>query len=151
MKTCCPQSIATGSSLSRPRITSSWDMRSKMHVLEHAGSRGELFTIDLHPTQDELFLTGGDDKDVVLWDKRKPNERLKTFTNHEDTVTRVEWCPYNNVLFSSSGADRKVCIWDKSKVGKEQTAEEKIDGPPELLVRLMSHPVYPCRTQEQGG
>lgn len=105
-----------------------------MPVLEHPGSRAEIFSVDTHPVQEELYLTAGEDKDIVLWDKRRTDQRLKTFTNHEDTVSRVEWCPHNPALFSSASADRKVCIWDKSKIGKEQTTEEKIDGPPELLV-----------------
>jgi WD40 repeat protein len=71
-----------------------------------------------------------------MWDKRKPNDRVKTFSNHDDVVNKVEWCPQNSMLFSSASSDRKVNIWDISKIGKEQTAEEKMDGPPELLVGI---------------
>ena len=69
-----------------------------------------------------------------MWDKRKPKDRLKTFVVHEDAVNKVEWCPHNHLVFSSAGSDHKVNVWDISKIGKEQTADEKADGPPELLV-----------------
>jgi histone-binding protein RBBP4 len=74
-----------------------------------------------------------------MWDKRKPKERVKTFVHHEEAVSRVEWCPHNSLVFSSAAADHKVDIWDISKIGREQTAEEKLDGPPELLFIHAGH------------
>ena len=35
----------------------------------------------------------------------------------------------------SASADRRIAVWDLSHIGKEQTAEDAEDGPPELLVR----------------
>ncbi|MFN3280047.1 MAG: hypothetical protein ACK41Y_16925, partial [Paracoccus hibiscisoli] len=36
-------------------------------------------------------------------------------------------------ILSSCGADRRVIVWDMARIGKEQSAEDAEDGPPELL------------------
>lgn len=120
--------------LSKLRLTRSWDIRTKNCSLEVQGSKSDLYSIDFNPNEEDIYLTAGEDKDVSLWDRRKPNAKIRTFVNHEDSVNKVEWCPLNPLVFSSASSDRKVNIWDITKIGKEQTAEEKFDGPPELLV-----------------
>ena len=47
---------------------------------------------------------------------------------------QVQWAPFNQSVFASASADRRVAVWDLSHIGKEQTAEDAEDGPPELLV-----------------
>jgi histone-binding protein RBBP4 len=46
----------------------------------------------------------------------------------------VQWSPHSETVFASAGSDRRIMLWDCSNIGKDQTAEEAADGPPELLV-----------------
>lgn len=96
-----------------------------------------------------------------LWDSRNLKERLHEFAGHRDEVFRVQWAPFNETvracarvrvrvracrqawrssllrrddqILSSCGADRRVIVWDMARIGKEQSAEDAEDGPPELL------------------
>jgi WD40 repeat protein len=49
-------------------------------------------------------------------------------------VFSVQWSPHCETVFASAGSDRRIMLWDCSSIGKDQTAEEAADGPPELLV-----------------
>ena len=42
-------------------------------------------------------------------------------------------------MFASAGCDRRIIAWDCSLIDKEQTAEEKKDGPPEVLFVHAGH------------
>jgi len=42
-------------------------------------------------------------------------------------------------LLASSSADRRINIWDLSRCGKQQSEEEKRDGPPELIFTHGGH------------
>merc|ERR1711934_262622 len=50
-----------------------------------------------------------------------------------DELMQVQWAPFNQSVFASASADRRIAVWDLSHIGKEQTAEDAEDGPPELL------------------
>ena len=80
-----------------------------------------------------MFVTGGADTEIGLWDARKLEKRLHTFHGHEDQVFGVSWSPHSEHVLASSGADRRVCVWDMSKIGMEQAPEDAEDGAPELL------------------
>lgn len=61
---------------------------------------------------------------------KKPMSQL---ISHGDQVFKVEWSPFNESILGSCSADRRVGLWDLSRIGKEQSAEDAEDGPPELL------------------
>ena len=61
------------------------------------------------------------------------NKPLHRFEGHKDEILQLAWAPFTESIFASSSADRRVNIWDLASIGKEQTEEEKLDGPPELM------------------
>lgn len=58
---------------------------------------------------------------------------MSQLISHGDQVFKVEWSPFNESILGSCSADRRVGLWDLSRIGKEQSAEDAEDGPPELL------------------
>ena len=80
-----------------------------------------------------MFITGGSNKVIQLWDDRKLKVPQHSFEGHTGEIYGLQWAPFNKSVFASCSEDRRVIIWDESRIGKEQTPEEAEDGPPELL------------------
>lgn len=93
----------------------------------------EVNCLAFNPYSEFVLATGSADKTVALWDMRNLKSKLHSFESHRDEVFQVQWSPHNETILASSGNDRRLNIWDLSKVGDEQTAEDALDGPPELL------------------
>ena len=115
-----------------------WDDREKCgpnkatHKITNAHKK-EINSIDCNPFSEFLFATGSSDKTVGLWDSRNMKEKLHSFEGHSDEVFQVNWAPHSESILSSCSADRRVNVWDMSKIGQEQSEEDAVDGPPELL------------------
>merc|ERR1712130_62770 len=85
------------------------------------------------PLNEHLFLTGGSDHNVALWDKRNIQHKLHQMEGHSEQIYQVQWSPHSEVHLASSSTDRRVMIWDLSQIGHEQTSDDAEDGPPELV------------------
>lgn len=75
---------------------------------------------------------------VALWDLRNLKLKLHSFESHKDEIFQVQWSPHNETILASSGTDRRLHVWDLSKIGEEQSPEDADDGPPELLVIVLT-------------
>jgi len=64
---------------------------------------------------------------------RNFKSKLHTFQGHSDEVFQLQFSPFNETMLASSSSDRRMHIWDLSRIGEEQTSEDALDGPPELL------------------
>ena len=112
-----------------------WDKRDASkpsNKVEEAHS-AEINCLSFNPNNEFLVATGGADKVVALWDMRNMNKPLHRFEGHTDEILQLSWAPFTESIFASSSADRRVHIWDLARIGREQTEEEKEDGPPELM------------------
>ena len=58
---------------------------------------------------------------------------MHSFESHMEEIFEVQWSPHNETVLASAGADRRLHVWDLYNIGKEQSAEEAAEGPPELL------------------
>lgn len=112
-----------------------WDTRKgnkPAHQVEDAHEQ-EINCADFNPRSEFLLVTGSSDKTAALWDLRNIKNKLHSFNSHSDELLQVQWAPFNESVFASASADRRLAVWDLSHIGKEQTAEDAEDGPPELL------------------
>lgn len=112
-----------------------WDTRkatdSPAHsVLAHSA---EVNCLSFNPFSEYILITGSADKTVGLWDLRNLKMPIHSFAVHAGDINQISWSPHNETIFASCSADRRVNVWDLTKIGKEQTEEEKADGPPELI------------------
>ena len=93
----------------------------------------EVNCLAFNPTNPHLLVTGSADKTVALHDWRNLSQRLHVFESHTEEVYQVGWSPKNETILASCGADRRIHVWDLSRIGDEQSPDDAMDGPPELL------------------
>lgn len=75
----------------------------------HSAGNPSITALDVHATQTSLILTGGADKQVVLFDSDKETI-VKTFKGHTKKVSSVLFHPTADVALSGS-ADSTVRVW----------------------------------------
>ncbi len=91
-------------------------------VLGYALQSSQILCLDLHPTKDNLALTGGADNKVVLLD-RSSGKAVATMSGHTKKITRVLFHPTEDVAFSAS-SDKTVKIWNSSTGAATHTLKE---------------------------
>eukprot|EP00826_Nyctotherus_ovalis_P020834 TRINITY_DN1660_c0_g3_i1.p1 TRINITY_DN1660_c0_g3~~TRINITY_DN1660_c0_g3_i1.p1 ORF type:complete len:249 (+),score=56.83 TRINITY_DN1660_c0_g3_i1:643-1389(+) len=112
-----------------------WDARKEGKKPTHQveAHSGEVLSLDFNPFNEHLLASSSSDKTVAIWDIRNLQTKQCSLKQHQDEVCRISWATFNEAVIASASQDRRVFIWDLSCLGKEQTSEEAVDGPPELL------------------
>lgn len=96
-------------------------------------------SIEFHPQNANLFLTGSDDTNIALWDRRMTQRALHRFTDHCASIFEVHWNPVSPSIFASS-ADNKVFLWDITRIGAPLGQDDiDIKSSPELLFIHSGH------------
>ncbi|KII69620.1 Histone-binding protein RBBP4 [Thelohanellus kitauei] len=104
-----------------------WDIRAPSNdkpINSYTSDTGEVNCVSFNPFEEYIFATGSTDKNVNIWDLRCMNRSVHSL---------VQWSAKDETVIASTGTDRRVFLWDLSKIGDEQTNEDRLDGPPELL------------------
>jgi WD40 repeat protein len=91
-------------------------------VLGYFLQSSQILCLDLHPTKDNLALTGGADNKVVLLD-RSSGKAVATMSGHTKKITRVLFHPTEDVAFSAS-SDKTVKIWNSATGAATHTLKE---------------------------
>jgi len=126
----------------------------------------EVNCLDFHPKSEFLLLTGAKSGSIALWDMRRHDkasalfnqdaqngprpskaakseafldQNIHSFKNHSDEIISVQWCPHNEHIFASASADSTVNIWNIDLIGAEQSEEDAVDGPPEMIFKHGGH------------
>eukprot|EP00826_Nyctotherus_ovalis_P024619 TRINITY_DN1900_c0_g1_i13.p1 TRINITY_DN1900_c0_g1~~TRINITY_DN1900_c0_g1_i13.p1 ORF type:complete len:278 (-),score=48.71 TRINITY_DN1900_c0_g1_i13:219-1052(-) len=112
-----------------------WDIKEKgkIPVSKVKAHSAEIHSISFNPFREEKFATASADRTITIWDIRSLHTKLCTLKHHQDKVLSVSWAPFNEALLASCSKDRRVLVWDLTMGGREQTAEDASEGPPELL------------------
>ena len=111
-----------------------WDIRDpKSPQQSIEGHVQEIMSVDCSPFDQYLMVTGSADSTVAVWDTRNVKTKLFSLRGHTKDVNNVRFSKMQSNLLASSGHDRRIMVWDLSRFGRQQTEEEKEDGPPELL------------------
>ncbi|KRY13279.1 putative histone-binding protein Caf1 [Trichinella patagoniensis] len=119
-----------------------WDIREDNRFRPTHSVRAhpaEIYCVEFNPFNGCLVATGSADHTVGLWDMRNLSLKVHSFESHQDDIFQVQWSSQNETILASSGSDRRLHVWDLSKIGDEQTADDAIDGPPELLFIHAGH------------
>lgn len=86
-----------------------------------------------------LFVTGGTDNNVTLFDLRLVDRSLHQMIGHTDSITTLEWSPLNENIILSGSSDRRCILWDLNSIGKELLADDAEDGVAELMFMHGGH------------
>lgn len=101
-----PDSLASAETLSK------WAAKASHTV--HKSDKPGILCLDLHPTDQDMVLTGGMDKEAVLFNKTSEQVVAK-LSGHGKKVTTCSFHPHadRNLLFTTS-ADKTAKIWGSS-------------------------------------
>jgi len=79
----------------------------------HSPSKAGITCLDLHPTHQDLALTGGMDSTVVLFN-HATGKIVDTLKGHKKKISSVKFHPTENVIFTASH-DNTAIIWNSSR------------------------------------
>lgn len=89
-----------------------------LHKTTHPG----ILALDLHPTHQELSVTGGVDQTAVVF-SRKTGKKVATLAGHAKKVTAVQFHPSVTAVISGS-ADNTVKVWTGEEYGNSATFKQ---------------------------
>jgi len=82
----------------------------------HSPSKPGILCLDIHPTQQDLALTGGADSTAILFN-HSSGKIVDTLKSHKKKLSAVKFHPTDNVLFTASH-DNTAIIWTCKEEGK---------------------------------
>ena len=103
------------------RDLTTFDLREEnaVNVIEGADAYG-VTCGDYNPNRPHVFVSGGEDGLVKIWDFRSPSPPpLLTLLSHTHHLTSVSYNRFHDQLLSTSGTDGKTHLW---RVGSVSSA-----------------------------
>lgn len=85
----------------------------------HKSQQPGITCLDIHPTQQNLVVTGGMDKTAIVFD-RAESRIIATLKGHNKKVTDVLFHPNEDVVITTS-QDKTAKVWAKSGAGYRAT------------------------------
>ena len=121
-----------------------WDARTN----KEAGAAKLAHSDDIHAVgwsvhDAHVLVTGSKDTTVKVWDRRTLSDSsvrpMYEFDTHIDSVLCVDMNPAARGVFMTADEVGRINVFDYTKVGAEQTAEQSIAGPPQLIFQHCGH------------
>ncbi|KAG9088364.1 Histone acetyltransferase type B subunit 2 [Ceratobasidium sp. 370] len=120
----CPVNAWEGHVLSSGEDTTvcHWDLRGsyskKSSILDPVdvfrGHSSVVGDVSWHSTQQNIFASVGDDKQLFIWDTRDParTHPKQRVTAHDREILAVSFCPSNDNLLVTGSSDKTIGLWD---------------------------------------
>jgi WD40 repeat protein len=89
-----------------------YDIEKMKNIKTFEEHTAGVWTID-YANKSELFLTGGNDNQIILWDS-KSHKPVSRNSHHSNTVYDVQFSTNDNLFASCSKGE--ICIWDLKKL-----------------------------------
>lgn len=90
-------------------------------------SEGGVFSIDIHPTQQNVVVSGGGDDHAYVW-QLDTGEQLAELDQHEDSVSAVRFS-HDGSLVATGAMDGRINVYNVDK--RERCAS--LEGPNEIV------------------
>jgi len=126
-KRAVPDALATADQLASYAAKSS-------HTI-HKSDKPGILCVDVHPTKQNLVVTGGVDKTAQVFD-RDAKKVLATLTGHGKKVVSAKFHPTSGAVLTAS-ADKTVKIW--APKGKDYAAAHTLSGHSDEVTGLSLH------------
>lgn len=101
---------------------------------------GAVFSVALHPVDDTLAVSGGED-DLAYLFRVPTGEVVAKLSGHSDSVTSVGWS-FDGEMVATGGMDGRVRIWRRVKGDASWSKWEfltNLEGPDEVNVSNQRH------------
>ena len=83
-----------------------WDIETGSKVTEFADHLGDVMSISINPTNQNIFVSGACDAFAKLWDVRT-GKAVQTFAGHESDINAIQFFPDGNAF--GTGSDDTTC------------------------------------------
>lgn len=83
-----------------------WDVETGSKVTEFADHLGDVMSISINPTNQNVFVSGACDAFAKLWDIRT-GKTVQTFAGHESDINAVQFFPDGQAF--GTGSDDATC------------------------------------------
>ena len=83
-----------------------WDVETGSKVTEFADHLGDVMSISINPTNQNVFVSGACDAFAKLWDIRT-GKAVQTFAGHESDINAIQFFPDGNAF--GTGSDDASC------------------------------------------
>jgi len=84
--------------------------KSTSNLTVHSASTPGILCVDVHPTKQDLVLTGGADHNIVLTN-RSSKKIISTMKGHSKAIKEVLFHPTESKVFLSASADKTARVW----------------------------------------
>jgi guanine nucleotide-binding protein G(I)/G(S)/G(T) subunit beta-1 len=108
-----------------------WDIESGTKVTEFADHLGDVMSISINPTNQNIFVSGACDAFAKLWDIRT-GKAVQTFAGHESDINAVQFFPDGNAF--GTGSDDTSCRLFDIRADRELNTYQVIT--PQLQIDL---------------
>lgn len=83
-----------------------WDVETGSRVTEFADHLGDVMSLSINPTNQNIFVSGACDAFAKLWDIRT-GKAVQTFNGHESDINAIQFFPDGNAF--GTGSDDASC------------------------------------------
>jgi histone-binding protein RBBP4 len=95
----------------------------------YTGHLGVVEDVAWHSKHEHIFGSVGDDKQLLLWDTRKPpsdpSSRVSGVEAHQAEVNCLAFNPFNEFVLATGSADKTVAIFDSRNLSQVRVAFPK--------------------------
>lgn len=120
-----------------------WDVETGSKVTEFADHLGDVMSISINPTNQNVFVSGACDAFAKLWDIRT-GKAVQTFAGHESDINAIQFFPDGNAF--GTGSDDASCRLFDIRSDREVNAYAVSSPLPSFLLLLLGLLLlrFPC-------
>jgi polyadenylation factor subunit 2 len=114
------------------------DTRMMSEMMRFQGHENDVLTVAWHPTQEELFVSGGFTGEVHWWSVGVERPLYSLPTAHKNGVYQLRYHPLGHIL-ATAGQEGMVRFWVRNKAGDDTTRSSNLSSDIQIVTQQESH------------